>query len=210
MTVASGVTNIVLDALFVAVFHWGMEGAAAATAFSQFVGGVVPLVYFGRNNGSLLRLVRLRGRPDTRALVRTCTNGSSELMSNISMSLVGVSAVLMFAAGQLLAGPLSYLFVGYDPGLTALTVRGFRFFSCSFLCSGFAIFGSSFFTALGDGLTSALISFLRTLVFESAAVLIFPILWGIDGIWMSIVAAEILAAGVTFLFLAGKKKRYGY
>jgi len=210
VTVASGVTNIVLDALFVAVFHWGMEGAAAATAFSQFVGGVVPLVYFGRNNGSLLRLVRLRGRPDTRALVRTCTNGSSELMSNISMSLVGVSAVLMFAAGQLLAGPLSYLFVGYDPGLTALTVRGFRFFSCSFLCSGFAIFGSSFFTALGDGLTSALISFLRTLVFESAAVLIFPILWGIDGIWMSIVAAEILAAGVTFLFLAGKKKRYGY
>ena len=210
VTVASGVTNIVLDALFVAVFHWGMEGAAAATAFSQFVGGVVPLVYFGRNNGSLLRLVRLRGRPDTRALVRTCTNGSSELMSNISMSLVGVSAVLMFAAGQLLAGPLSYLFVGYDPGLTALTVRGFRFFSCSFLCSGFAIFGSSFFTALGDGLTSALISFLRTLVFESAAVLIFPILWGIDGIWMSIVAAEVLAAGVTFLFLAGKKKRYGY
>ena len=88
VTVASGVTNIVLDALFVAVFHWGMEGAAAATAFSQFVGGVVPLVYFGRNNGSLLRLVRLRGRPDTRALVRTCTNGSSELMSNISMSLV--------------------------------------------------------------------------------------------------------------------------
>lgn len=278
VTVASGVTNIVLDALFVAVFHWGMKGAAAATAFSQFVGGVVPLVYFGRNNGSLLRLVRLRGRPDTRALVRTCTNGSSELMSNISMSLVsmlyniqlmkyagedgiaaygvlmyvslifqavfigysagsapvvgyhygagnhqemhgllkkscllvGVSAVLMFAAGQLLAGPLSYLFVGYDPGLTALTVRGFRFFSCSFLCFGFAIFGSSFFTALGDGLTSALISFLRTLVFESAAVLIFPILWGIDGIWMSIVAAEVLAAGVTFLFLAGKKKRYGY
>ena len=127
-----------------------------------------------------------------------------------SCLLVGVSAILMFAAGQLLAGPLSYLFVGYDPGLTALTVRGFRFFSCSFLCSGFAIFGSSFFTALGDGLTSALISFLRTLVFQCAAVLIFPILWAIDGIWMSIVAAEILAAGVTFLFLAGKKKRYGY
>ena len=278
VTVASGVTNMVLDALFVAVFQWGMEGAAAATAFSQFVGGVIPLVYFGRRNKSLLRLVRLRSQLDTRALVRTCTNGSSELMSNLSMSLVsmlynvqlmkyagedgiaaygvlmyvslifqamfigysvgsapvvsyhygagrreelsgllkkscllvGGAAVLMFAAGELLAGPLSYLFAGYDPGLMELTVRGFRFFSCSFLCSGFSIFGSSFFTALGDGLTSALISFLRTLVFECAAVLVFPSFWGIDGIWMSIIAAELLSAGVTFLFLGGKRKRYGY
>ena len=278
VTVAAGVANIILDALFVAVFHWGMEGAAAATAFSQFVGGVIPLFYFGRKNQSLLQLVRLNGRPDLRALVRTCTNGSSELMSNISMSLVsmlyniqlmryagedgiaaygvlmyvslifqavfigysvgsapvigyhygaghqkelggllkkshllvGGSAVLMFAAGQLLARPLSYLFAGYDPDLMELTVRGFRFFSCSFLCSGFAIFGSSFFTALGDGLTSALVSFLRTLVFQCLAVLIFPLFWAVDGIWMSIVAAEVLAAGVTFLFLAGKRKRYGY
>lgn len=116
----------------------------------------------------------------------------------------------MFAAGELLAGPLAYLFAGYDPGLMELTVRGFRFFSCSFLCSGFSIFGSSFFTALGDGLTSALVSFLRTLVFECAAVLVFPFFWGIDGIWMSIIAAELLSAGVTFLFLGGKRKRYGY
>lgn len=278
VTVASGVSNMLFDALFVAVFHLGMEGAAIATAFSQFVGGIVPLIYFGRENKSLLRLVRLSGRLDVRSLVRTCTNGSSELMSNISMSLVSmlyniqlmryaredgvaaygvlmyvslifqavfigysvgsapvigyhygaqnheelngllkksqflvaVSAVLMFGAGQFLAGPLSYLFVGYDPGLMSLTVRGFRFFSCSFLCSGFAIFGSSFFTALGDGLTSALISFLRTLFFQCLAVLIFPVFWAVDGIWMSIVAAEIMAAGVTFLFLAGKRKRYGY
>lgn len=116
----------------------------------------------------------------------------------------------MFAAGELLAAPLSYLFAGYDAGLMELTVRGFRFFSCSFLCSGFAIFGSSFFTALGDGLTSALISFLRTLVFQCAAVLSFPLFWGVDGIWLSILAAEVLAAGVTFCFLAGKRKRYGY
>lgn len=278
VTVASGVVNMVLDTLFVAVFHWGMEGAAAATAFSQLVGGVVPLIYFGRDNKSLLRLVGLRGPLDTRALIRTCTNGSSELMSNLSMSLVsmlynvqlmryagedgiaaygvlmyvslifqamfigysvgsapvisyhygagrreelsgllkkshllvGAAALLMFAAGELLAAPLSYLFAGYDAGLMELTVRGFRFFSCSFLCSGFAIFGSSFFTALGDGLTSALISFLRTLVFQCAAVLSFPLFWGVDGIWLSILAAEVLAAGVTFCFLAGKRKRYGY
>ncbi len=278
VTVVSGVSNMFFDALLVAVFHLGMEGAAIATAFSQFVGGIVPLIYFGRENKSLLRLVRLSGRLDVRSLVRTCTNGSSELMSNISMSLVSmlyniqlmryaredgvaaygvlmyvslifqavfigysvgsapvigyhygaqnheelngllkksqflvaVSAVLMFGAGQFLAEPLSYLFVGYDPGLMSLTVRGFRFFSCSFLCSGFAIFGSSFFTALGDGLTSALISFLRTFFFQCLAVLIFPVFWSVDGIWMSIVAAEIMAAGITFLFLAGKRKRYGY
>lgn len=275
VTVAAGVANMILDALFVAVFRWGIEGAAA-TAFSQLMGGVVPLVYFGRKNKSLLRLVRLSGRPDIRALVRTCTNGSSELMNNLSMSLVsmlynvqlmkyvgedgiaaygvmmyvslvfqavfigysvgsapvigyhygarhqnelssllkkshllvGGAAILMFAAGQLLAGPLAYLFAGYDRGLMDLTVRGFRFFSCSFLCSGFVIFGSSFFTALGDGLTSALISFLRTLVFQCLAVLIFPIFWAMDGIWMSIVAAETMAAAVTFLLLAGKRKQY--
>lgn len=276
VTAAAGIANIVLDALFVIVFRWGLEGAAAATAFSQFVGGVIPLIYFGRENDSLLNLVRCR--PDRRILVRACTNGSSELMSNLSMSVVnmlyniqlmrhagedgiaaygvlmyvslvfqavflgysvgsapvisyhygagdqkelrgllrksilltGVFAISMFALGQMLAGPLSYIFVGYDTGLVELTIRGFRFFSCSFLFSGFAIFGSSFFTALGDGLISAMISFLRTLVFQCAAVLIFPIFWAVDGIWLSIVAAEVLAAGVAFLLLAGKRKQYGY
>ncbi len=276
VTAAAGIANIVLDALFVVVFRWGLEGAAAATAFSQFIGGVIPLIYFGRENDSLLNLVRCR--PDRRILVRACTNGSSELMSNLSMSVVnmlyniqlmrhagedgiaaygvlmyvslvfqavflgysvgsapvisyhygagdqkelrgllrksilltGVFAISMFALGQMLAGPLSYIFVGYDTGLVELTIRGFRFFSCSFLFSGFAIFGSSFFTALGDGLISAMISFLRTLVFQCAAVLIFPIFWAVDGIWLSIVAAEVLAAGVAFLLLAGKRKQYGY
>lgn len=275
VTAAAGIANIVLDALFVVVFRWGLEGAAA-TAFSQFIGGVIPLIYFGRENDSLLNLVRCR--PDRRILVRACTNGSSELMSNLSMSVVnmlyniqlmrhagedgiaaygvlmyvslvfqavflgysvgsapvisyhygagdqkelrgllrksilltGVFAISMFALGQMLAGPLSYIFVGYDTGLVEMTIRGFRFFSCSFLFSGFAIFGSSFFTALGDGLISAMISFLRTLVFQCAAVLIFPIFWAVDGIWLSIVAAEVLAAGVAFLLLAGKRKQYGY
>ena len=127
-----------------------------------------------------------------------------------SILLTGVFAISMFALGQMLAGPLSYIFVGYDTGLMELTIRGFRFFSCSFLFSGFAIFGSSFFTALGDGLISAMISFLRTLVFQCAAVLIFPIFWAVDGIWLSIVAAEVLAAGVAFLLLAGQRKQYGY
>lgn len=276
VTVASGVANMVLDWLLVGVLPWGVAGAAAATAISQLVGGVVPLLYFARPNSSLLRLGRCR--MDLPALVKTCTNGSSEFMSNVSMSLVsmlynvqlmnyagedGVSAygvlmyvsmifqavfigysvgmspivsyhygaenrqelhgllrrglrlvamcaVLMFAAGELLAVPLARLFVGYDPALLEMTAHAFSIFSFSFLFSGFSILGSSFFTALNDGLTSALIAFLRTLVFQVGAVLLFPLIWELDGIWLSIVAAEALAIVVTALFLLGKRKRYGY
>ena len=276
VTIAAGCTNIVLDALLVAVLGWGLEGAAAATALSQVVGGLIPLIYFARPNNSLLRLGRTEF--DGRALVKVCTNGSSELLNNISMSLVnmlynlqllkyigedGVAAygVLMyvslvfqavfigysvgtapivgyhygaqnvlelkgllkrslvltgiFSVGMLvlaegLARPLSLIFVGYDKELLGLTLKGFLIYSFSFLFAGIAIFGSSFFTALGNGLVSALISFLRTLVFQVAAVLIFPLLWGIDGIWFSIVAAELMAAVVTALFLIGKRKKYRY
>ncbi len=274
VTVAAGVTNMVLDALFVGALQWGLEGAA--TAVSQLVGGVAPLIYFGRENDSPLRLGKCRF--DGRALLKTCTNGASELMSNISMSVVsmlynaqlmakagedGVAAygvlmyvslvfqgifigyavgmapvvgyhygagnreelknllrrsalliggfsVLMCLAGETLGRPLSLLFVGYDPALLDMTVHAFAIFSIAFLFSGFAIFGSSFFTALNDGLTSALISFLRTLVFQCAAVLLFSALWGLNGIWWSIVAAEVMAVAVTLCFLVGKRKQYGY
>ncbi len=276
VTVASGVTNMVLDALFVGAFRWGLPGAAVATAFSQAVGGIVPLVYFGRQNSSLLRLVKAKF--DGAALLKACTNGSSELMSNISMSivsmmynaqlikyagedgvaaygvlmyvnliflaafigysvgaapvigyhygagnhgelqgllrrslvLIGIFSVGMLALAEGLARPLSMLFVGYDAELLGLTLRGFFIYSFSFLFAGIAIFGSSFFTALGNGLVSALISFLRTLVFQVAAVLLFPLVWGIDGIWMSIVAAELMAALVTTCFLLGKRRKYRY
>ena len=276
VTVAAGITNMVLDALFVAVFAWGLEGAALATALSQFVGGVIPLVYFGRKNTSLLRLVKCRF--DGSALAKTCTNGVSELMSSISMSivsmlynvqlmkyagedgiaaygvlmyvsmifqaifigysvgaapvagyhygarnqeelksllkksglLIGVFSVVMFLAGETLGRPLSMVFVGYDGNLFDMTVHAFAIFSFSFLFSGIAIFGSSFFTALGDGLTSAMISFLRTLVFQVAAVLIFPVFWELDGIWLSVVLAEVMAVAVTVLFLYGKRKKYHY
>lgn len=276
VTLAAGVTNMVLDALFVAVFSWGAAGAAAATALSQVVGGLVPVIYFAGKNTSLLRLVRFRF--DGKALGKTCTNGSSELMSNISMSivsmmynvqlmnyagengiaaygvlmyvsmifqavflgysvgtapvigyhygahnidelkgllkkssvLIGLFSVCMFGAGELLSRPLAVLFVGYDKMLLDMTVHAFAIFSFSFLCSGFAIFGSSFFTALNDGLTSALISFLRTLVFQVTAVIIFPVFWALDGIWWSVVAAEVMAVAVTILFLIGKRKKYQY
>ncbi len=276
VTVAAGVTNMVLDWLLVGVLRWGLVGAAAATAVSQAVGGVIPLIYFARENSSLLRLTRCPF--DGAVLLKTCANGSSELMSNISMSVVsmlyngqlmakagedGVAAygVLMYVsmvfqaifigyavgtapvvgyhhgagnrgelkgllrrsvlliggfsaamclAGETLGRPLSVIFVGYDPDLLDMTAHAFAIFSVAFLFSGFAIFGSSFFTALNDGLTSALISFLRTLVFQCAAVIIFPILWGLDGIWWSIVAAEVMAVAVTLAFLTAKRKKYGY
>ena len=276
VTVAAGVTNMVLDALLVAVLPFGLVGAAAATALSQCVGGALPLLYFARPNTSLLRLGRTEW--ESSVLFKTCTNGSSELMSNISMSLVGmlynaqllhyagedgiaaygvlmyvnmifqamfigysvgvapvisyhygaghhgelrgllrrsggiltVFALCMFGAAQVLAGPLGRMFVGYDEALLALTLRAFSVFSFCFLFSGYAIFGSSFFTALNDGPVSAAISFLRTLVFQVACVLLFPLWWQVDGIWASIVAAEVMAVAVTLAFLRAKQKRYHY
>ena len=116
----------------------------------------------------------------------------------------------MFAAGELLARPLSMLYVSYDADLLALTLRAFSIFSFSFLLAGFSSFGSAFFTALNNGGVSAAISFLRTLVFQVAAVLTFPRIWDIDGIWFSIVGAEVMAVVVTVIFLFAKQKKYGY
>ena len=246
VTIAAGVTNIVLDALFVAVLQWGVEGAALATILSQFVGGAIPLVYFLRPNSSKLRLGRTSFHG--RALLKACANGSSEFMTNISMSVVNmlynwqlmrlmgsggvavygvimyvnfifiaiflgysmgsapivgyhygagnrtelrgllrkslciitVMSVVLTAAALLLARPLSLIFVSKEPALLPVTIRVFSIYSLSFLMVGHNIYASSFFTALNDGFISALISFARTLVFQVAAVIVLPVLWGID------------------------------
>lgn len=276
MTVGSGVCNILLDTLFVVVFRWGVVGAAVATSISQVLGASIPVFYFVRPNPSALRLGRCRF--DGRALLRACANGSSELMSNISMSLVcmlynlqlmkhagadgvaaygailyvnfvfvslfigfsigsapivgyhhgaqnhaelknilrksmlvlGVVGAIMIMVAELLASPLSRLFVGYDDALADMTIRGFRIYSLSYLLCGFNIFGSSFFTALNNGLISALISFLRTLVFQIVAVMLLPLVFGLDGIWWSIVAAELVALMLTGGCLVAFRKRYHY
>ena len=100
MTLVSGCSNIVLDALFVGLFRWGLIGAAVATAVAQTAGAVIPMVYFARENSSLLKLGKCRF--DGRALLRTATNGSSELMSNLSMSVVSMlyNIQLMAYAGE--------------------------------------------------------------------------------------------------------------
>jgi Na+-driven multidrug efflux pump len=276
ITIVAGVTNFIGDALFIVVLKWGIVGAALATAVGQIVGGVIPLIYFARKNPSRLKLGKLKW--DGKALLRTCTNGSSELMSNISMSIVGMlynaqllkyagengvaaygtimyvnfifiavfigysvgvapvisyhfgarnqdelkgllkkslvlilsASVSMFVIAGFLAKPLAKIYVGYDEELLKMTVHAFNIYSFSFLFAGVAIFGSAFFTALNDGMTSALISFLRTLVFEIAAVLLLPLVWELAGIWLSTIVAEFMAVVVTSIFFAAKRKNYKY
>ena len=127
-----------------------------------------------------------------------------------SLVLIGTFGIGMIVAAELLAHPLAKMFVGYDIELMELTVSGFRIFGLSFGFMGFAIFASGFFTALNDGITSAIISFLRTLVFQSVAVMILPQLWGIHGVWISIVVAEFMAVVLGTLFLIAKRKKYHY
>ena len=276
VTIASGVSNMILDYVLVGVLPYGLIGAAVATAVSQMIGGFVPLIYFCMPNSSLLRIGKTAY--SGKALFKTMTNGASELMSNISMSLVsmlynvqllgyagenGVAAygtmmyvsmifaalffgysigsapvvsfhfgaanhdelknlkrrslniissfsIIMLALALILSRPLSVFFVGYDTELLNITIRGMRFYSFSFLFMGFAIYFSGFFTALNDGLTSAAISFLRTVVFQVGAVLLLPMIWGIDGIWSSLIVAEVMAAAVGTVFLLAKKKKYHY
>ena len=276
VTIAAGVTNMVLDALFIAVLGWGVAGAAAATALGQCVSGLVPFVYFARKNSSKLSLVKTRLMGG--ALFHACTNGSSELVSNVSMSLVGMlynlqlmkfagengvaaygvimyvnfifiaiflgyaygsapivafnygarrteelqnvlkkslklilgTGISLFLIATVFAGVLSGLFVGYDAELYRLTVRGFHLYAISFLLCGFNIYGSSFFTALNNGVVSAAISFLRTVVFEVAAILILPVFFGVDGIWCAITVAELASILITIGAFSALRRRYQY
>lgn len=275
-TLAAGITNMVLDAVLVGVLRWGVFGAALATGLSQTIGGLLPFLYFIRSNSSKLHLTKAKFK--LRPILQACANGSSELMSNISGSVVGivynfqllkylgengVSAygVLMYVqfifiaifvgysigcapvvsfhygAGNYselqnllkkstrivvslsiiltvlaltLANPLAKMFVGYDVELLAITSHAFKIFSFSFLLAGFNIFASSFFTALNNGVISAAISFLRTLIFQTSSVLILPLILSVDGLWGANVAAEIFAFVISLAFLVANRKKYHY
>lgn len=276
ITVAAGVTNIILDFLFIGVFRWGLIGAASATGISQLVGGILPLIYFARENNSQLRLVS--AKVNFRHLGKTCFNGSSELMTNLSLSLVNmlfnlqlmkyagengvaaygvimyvnfifvgvfigyafgsapiigynygagnikelqnvyrksllfnlVSGISMSVIAILTSGLLAGIFVGYDVELFEMTKRGFAIFSLSFVVMGLNIYASSFFTALGNGLISAILSFLRTFLFQLVCVLALPLIFDLDGIWLAIVVAESMALILSFILLKVYKKKYGY
>ena len=276
ITIIAGLTNIVLDFLFIGVFHFGLIGAATATGISQIVGGGLPLIFFMRENNSELRLIS--AKINWRYLGKTCFNGSSELMTNVSLSLVNMlynlqlmkyagengvaaygvimyvnfifvgvfvgyafgsapiirynygagntkemqnvyrksllfniaSGILMCFIAILFSVTLASLFVGYDAELFEMTKRGFAIYSLSFVVMGLNIYASSFFTALGNGLISAILSLLRTLLFQLVCVLLLPLLWGLDGIWLAIVVAESMALIISFIMLNISKKRYGY
>ena len=139
--------------------------------------------------------------------------GNKDEMKNVYRKSIGfnvVAGILMCIVAILLAAPLAKLFVGYDPTLYEMTKWGFTVYSISFVVMGLNIYGSSFFTALGNGLVSALLSFLRTLLFQVVALLVLPIFWGLNGIWFSIVAAEGVALILTLIFLGHYRKKYGY
>lgn len=276
ITIMAGLANVVFDALLVAVFPLGLEGAAIASVLGQLIGGILPVIYFARENTSLLRLGKFVFH--RRDMLRVCLNGSSEMLSNISTSIVGmvynvqllkfigengVSAYgvlmyvsmiftgvfigfsvgsapvisyhygagntrelkglkkrclvvigffagVMFALSMLMSKFVASVFVGYDAELFALTIRAFRIYALSFLFCGFAIFTSSFFTALNNGPVSAAVSFLRTFVFQVLSVLLLPLLIGSDGIWFSIVLADALSLFASFIFLRLMKKKYKY
>lgn len=277
MTVAAGLTNMVLDALFIAVFKWGLVGAALASGLSQCIGGILPLIYFlSSKNDTPLKFVKTK--MEGKVLLKACANGASELMTTVSSSLVsmlynfqlmrlagqnGIAAygavmyvefafiavfigysigtapivsyhygsgnndevknmlqksfkimsvlgITMMVLAQILASPLAKVFVGYDKQLFDMTVHGFRLFSFYFILAGINIYSSSFFTALNNGMISAIISFSRTLGFETLAVIILPIFLQLDGVWLAITVAEICAFVISISFLIAKKEKYHY
>ena len=276
VTILAGVTNIILDFLYISVFKWGVAGAAIATITSQFVGAIIPLVYFFRKNTSMIRLGKTKF--ELSPIIKACTNGSSEMVTNLSISLVnilfnmqlmkfagangvsaygvimyigflfigtyigysvgtapiisyhygaknkeelksllnksikllGIIAIVMTFLAELGAKPLANIFVGYDKKLLELTVNAIRLYSLSYFISWFNIFASSFFTALNDGFVSALISFVRTLLFQVGMILLLPAIWKLNGVWLSVVFAEILAIIVSVICYIKNRKKYEY
>ena len=276
ISIVTGVSNMILDFLFIYIFRMGVFGAALATGISQLVGGIIPLIYFLCPNNSPLRLTKTKF--ELKPILQTCANGSSEMLTNLSMSLVNmlfnmqlmkyagsdgvvaygiimyvgfifsgtylgysigtapiigyhygagnteelknllkkslkliaITSIVMTGLAELLSEMLASIFVSYDAGLLQMTTTAIRLFSISYIISGFNIFSSSFFTALNNGAVSAAISFLRTLVFQIAMIFILPAIWGINGIWIAVVAAEMLSVIVSFGFLVGNKKKYQY
>ena len=277
MTVAAGLTNMVLDALFIAVFKWGLVGAALASGLSQCIGGILPLIYFlSSKNDTALKFVKTK--LEGKVLLKACANGVSELMTTVSSSLVsmlynfqlmrlagqnGIAAygavmyvefafiavfigysigtapivsyhygsenhnevknmlqksfkimsvlgITMMVLAQILASPLAKVFVGYDKQLFDMTVHGFRLFSFYFILAGINIYASSFFTALNNGMISAITSFSRTWGCETLAAITLPIFLQLDGVWLAITVAEICAFVISISFLIAKKEKYHY
>jgi putative MATE family efflux protein len=276
VTLLAGFTNMFLDFLFVYVLRFGVFGAALATGISQFVGSVIPIIYFAGGKNNVLKLTKCRFNKDI--IIKTCINGSSEMVTNMSMSLVNilynmqlmkyigtngvvaygiimyvgfifvgtymgyavgsapvisyhygagnkdelknlfkrsltiiiVSSVVMTLIAEIIADYLAGIFVSYDNNLLELTTEAIRIYAVSYLISGINIFASSFFTALNNGVVSAVISFMRMFVFQIVMILLLPVVLGISGIWTAVIAAEVLSVVISVLFLVKNRKKYSY
>lgn len=280
-TLASGLTNIVLDWLFVGVLNMGIAGAAIATDIGYAVGGLLPVFYFLKG-----KCIIKFGKPcfDGKALRECCGNGSSEFISNVSASVIqllynlqfmkyagedgvaamtivmyvnflfiaihigltmGVAPIIgyhygaknkdelknvckktfiivavlsaaMLALSESCAGALTSLFARKGTDLYDMTVNGFRLYSISFAMCGFIIFSSAMFTALSNGIVSAVISFSRTVVFQIPFIFLLPLICQqlgappINGIWLAIVFAELFAIVIAVIFIFTNRKKYGY
>lgn len=276
VTLLAGFTNMFLDFLFVYVLRFGVFGAALATGISQFVGSVIPIIYFAGGKNNVLKLTKCRFNKNI--IIKTCINGSSEMVTNMSMSLVNilynmqlmkyigtngvvaygiimyvgfifvgtymgyavgsapvisyhygagnkdelknlfkrsltiiiVSSVVMTLIAEIIAGYLAGIFVSYDNNLLELTTEAIRIYAVSYLISGINIFASSFFTALNNGVVSAVISFMRMFVFQIVMILLLPVVLGISGIWTAVIAAEVLSVVISVMFLVKNRKKYSY
>ena len=276
VTLLAGFTNMFLDFLFVYVLRFGVFGAALATGISQFVGSVIPIIYFAGGKNNVLKLTKCRFNKDI--IIKTCINGSSEMVTNMSMSLVNilynmqlmkyigtngvvaygiimyvgfifvgtymgyavgsapvisyhygagnkdelknllkrsltiiiVSSVVMTLIAEIIAGYLAGIFVSYDNNLLELTTEAIRIYAVSYLISGVNIFASSFFTALNNGVVSAVISFMRMFVFQIVMILLLPVVLGISRIWTAVIAAEVLSVVISVMFLVKNRKKYSY
>lgn len=277
VNIVAGITNGILDFLFIMVFDWGLTGAALATGVGEVLGAVIPIIFFLRkNNKSLLHLTKIK--IEIRPILKAFTNGFSEMITQLSISIVsilynfqlikfagesGIAAfgiimyvniifislflgfsigsapiisyhygaenhaeiknlfrksliilsvigVFIFIASLIFAKPLVMIFASNNQELLNMTVHAFRIYSISYLYMGINAWCSGFFTALNNGLISAVLSFLRTLVFQLLVIQTLPMIIGIDGIWFAIVIAEGLALIVSIITLYLNKNKYHY
>lgn len=277
VTVIAGVSNMIMDAFFVAGLELGIVGAALATGLSQFIGAAIPFMYFIRRDNDK-KLYVVDTRIELKPIAKVCSNGMSEMLNlvsgsiigmmynsqlmnyagpdgvaafgvimyvayifiaifmgystgsapivgynygagesaevknvlKLSLKIVGITGVVMTVISVVFAEPLSGIFVGYDKSLLELTTKAYMIYALSFLIMGFNIYASGFFTALNNGLISAVISILRSFILQAAMILVLPIFFGIDGIWAAVIVAELVTLAVSAGFLLANKKKYGY
>ena len=275
MTIVSGITNAVLDYLFMKTFAMGMVGAALATVSGYLIISIFGIVYFLKKRNSLYFV---KVKIDWGTIIESCINGSSEMVTDISSGVVtflfnivmmkymgekGVAAItiilysqfvfiavyLGFSMGtapiisynygnqnkkqlkrilnicsKLIIGTsvgvflLSLIFAKYIVGFFApegtevydIAIKGFSLFAITYIFAGYNIFSSSLFTALSNGKISAVISFMRTLVFIVLGIFFLPMIFQVNGIWLAVPFAEILSILVSLFFIRREKGRYGY